>query len=217
MTRVLVTAFEPFGGETVNPSQQAVQRLAVGEALSGVELRTSYLPVVFGQAIDAMRAAVAAHDPHVVVCVGEAGGRCAVTPERFAVNLNDAPFPDSSGRRPVDEPVVADGPVAYASTLPIAEMVDAMRAAGIPAAKSSTAGNYVCNNVFYGLMHLIATEQPGLRGGFVHVPYMHEQVLHRLDAQPSLSLEQITEALRIAVQTSAAAVEQRPRDLSRAG
>jgi len=217
MTRVLVTAFEPFGGETVNPSQQAVQRLAAGAAPGGVELRTAYLPVVFGQAIDAMRAAVATHDPDVVLCVGEAGGRFAVTPERFAVNLNDAPFPDNAGRRPVDEPVVADGPVAYASTLPIAEMVAAMRAAGIPAVKSSTAGNYVCNNVFYGLMHLIATEQPELRGGFVHVPYMHEQVLHRHDAQPSLSIEQITEAVRIAMQTSAGAAGQRPRDLSRTG
>lgn len=217
MTRVLVTAFEPFGGETVNPSQQAVQRLAVGTAPVGVELRTTYLPVVFGQANDVMRAAVATHHPDVVICVGEAGGRFAVTPERFAVNLNDALFPDNAGRRPVDELIVADGPVAYASTLPVTEMVNAMRAAGIPAVKSSTAGNYVCNNLFYGLMHLIATEQPELRGGFVHVPYMHEQVLHRVDAQPSLSIEQITEAVRIAVQTSAADAGQRPHDLSRTG
>lgn len=213
MIRVLVTAFEPFGGETLNPSQQAVQRLAGGAALVGVDLRTTDLPVAFGQAIDVLRAAIAAHDPDVVLCVGEAGGRFAVTPERFAVNLNDASFPDNAGNQPVDEPIVAGGPVAYASTLPVAEMVAAMRTAGIPATKSSTAGNYVCNNVFYGLMHLIATERPGLRGGFVHVPYMHEQVLHRRDAQPSLSLEQITDALRIAVQT-AAAVGPQPRDLS---
>lgn len=203
MTRVLVTAFEPFGGETLNPSQQAVQRLAAGAALVGVELRTADLPVAFGQAVDALRAAIATHDPDVVLCVGEAGGRVAVTPERFAVNLNDASFPDNAGNQPVDEPIVRGGPVAYASTLPVAAMVEAIRAAGIPASQSSTAGNYVCNNVFYGLMHLIATERPELRGGFVHVPYMHDQVLHRRDGQPSLSIEQITEALRIAVRTTA--------------
>lgn len=217
MTRVLLTAFEPFGGETVNPSQQAVARLAAAPPPPGVELSTTSLPVVFGEAVEAMEAAVAAFEPDVVICVGEAGGRHAVTPERFAVNLNDAPFPDNGGRRPVDEPVVEGGPVAYASTLPVAAMVDAMRAAGIPAVKSSTAGNYVCNNVFYGLMHLIAREKPQLRGGFVHVPYMHEQVLDRLDAQPSLSIEMITDAVRIAVETSVAAVAAEGRDLSVVG
>lgn len=206
MIRVLVTAFEPFGGESVNPSQQAAQRLAAGPALDGVELATAFLPVVFGDAIESLRAAVATHTPDVVICVGEAGGRCAVTPERFAVNLNDAPFPDNGGQQPIDEPILAGGPVAYASTLPVAAIVEAIRAAGIPAVTSSTAGSYVCNNVFYGLMHLIATERPAMIGGFVHVPYMHEQVLTRRDGPPSLSIEVITQAIGIAVETAAAAV-----------
>ena len=206
MTRVLVTAFEPFGGETINPSQQAAQRLAQGPPIDGVELTTAFLPVVFGEAIDALKAAIARHDPELVVCVGEAGGRFAVTPERVAVNVNDAPFPDNAGRAPVDEPIVAGAPVAYLSTLPVAEIVDALRRAGIPAAKSSTAENYVCNNVFYGLMHHIATERPDLVGGFLHVPYCHEQVLNRLGPQPSMSLDMITQALRIAVETSVAAL-----------
>jgi len=206
MTRVLVTAFEPFGGETINPSQQAAQRVAQGPPIDGVELATAFLPVVFGDAIDALKAAIARHDPELVVCVGEAGGRYAVTPERVAVNVNDAPFPDNAGRAPVDEPIVAGGPVAYLSTLPVAEIVDALRRAGIPAAKSSTAENYVCNNVFYGLMHHIATDRPDLVGGFLHVPYCHEQVLNRLDPQPSMSLDMITQALRIAVETSVAAL-----------
>jgi pyroglutamyl-peptidase len=206
MTRVLVTAFEPFGGETINPSQQAAQRLAQGPPIDGVELTTAFLPVVFGDAIDALKAAIARHDPELVVCVGEAGGRFAVTPERVAVNVNDAPFPDNAGRAPVDEPIVAGGPVAYLSTLPVAEIVDALRRAGIPAAKSSTAENYVCNNVFYGLMHHIATERPDLVGGFLHVPYCHEQVLNRLDPQPSMPLDMITQALRVAVETSVAAL-----------
>lgn len=210
MTRVLVTAFEPFGGETVNPSQLAAQRLAEGPPIDGVELRTAFLPVVFGDAIDALTAAIAEHDPEVVVCVGEAGGRFAVTPERVAVNVNDAPFPDNAGRKPVDEPIVEGGPVAYLTGLPIAEIVEALHRAGIPAAKSSTAENYVCNNVFYGLMHHISTERPHVVGGFVHVPYVHEQVLGRLDPKPSLSLEQVTEAVRIAVQTAVASLRARP-------
>jgi len=206
MTRVLVTAFEPFGGEKINPSQQAAQRLLAGPPIEGVELSAAFLPVVFGEAIDALKAAIAEHDPELVVCVGEAGGRVAITPERVAVNINDAPFPDNAGRAPVDEPIVAGGPVAYLSTLPVADIVDALRQAGIPAAKSSTAENYVCNNVFYGLMHHIATERPELVGGFVHVPYVHEQVLNRVDHQPSLSLDMITQALRVTVETAVAAL-----------
>ena len=214
MTRVLLTAFEPFGGETVNPSQQAAQRVAEGPPIDGVELRTAVLPVVFGDAIEALKAAIAEHEPDLVICAGEAGGRFAVTPERVAVNVNDAPFPDNAGRAPVDEPIVEGGPVAYLSTLPVAEIVAALREAGIPAAKSSTAENYVCNNVFYGLMHHIATERPELVGGFVHVPYVHEQVINRLDARPSLSLDMVTQALRISVETSVAALRARRPEAS---
>lgn len=202
MTTVLLTGFDPFGGESTNPSQLAVQRLAAEPATPDVQIVTVTLPVVFGTAIEAMTAAVDQHEPDVVICVGEAGGRVAVTPERFAVNLDDAPFPDNAGGQPTEQTIIEDGPVAYHSTLPIADMVHAMRAAGIPAALSSSAGNYVCNNVFYGLMHLIATSRPQLVGGFVHVPYHHEQVVHRIDAQPSLSTATITDAIRIAMTTS---------------
>lgn len=202
MTRVLLTAFEPFGGEPVNPSQEAARRLAAGPGLPGVELTTAYLPVVYGDAVRALREAVEAADPEVVVCTGLAGGRYAVTPERVAINLDDAPMADNSGQAPVDTPIVPDGPVGYLSTLPVARIVQALRGAGIPAAKSSTAGHYVCNHVFYGLMHLIATERPGVLGGFVHLPFAHEQVLDRLDDVPSLALDTITEAVRICVLTS---------------
>jgi pyroglutamyl-peptidase len=208
MTRVLLSAFDPFGGESINPSEQAVRRLVDGPALDGAQLTSVFLPVVFGEAVEALKRAIAEHEPDVVICVGEAGGRFAVTPERFAINLNDAEMPDNAGRQPLEEPIVEGGPVGYVSTLPVAAMVDAMRAAGIPAQKSSTAGHYVCNNVFYGLMHYIATERPSLRGGFVHVPYMHEQVLGRLDEKPSLSIETITSAVRIAVETSVGALQQ---------
>lgn len=202
MTTVLLTGFDPFGGESTNPSQLAVQRLAAEPATPDVQIVTVTLPVVFGKAIEAITAAVDEHQPDVVICVGEAGGRVAVTPERFAVNLDNAPFPDNAGRQPTEQTIIQDAPVAYRSTLPVTDMVTAMRAAGIPAALSSSAGNYVCNNVFYGLMHLIATSRPQLVGGFVHVPYHHEQVVHRVDAQPSLSIATITDAIGIAMTTS---------------
>lgn len=207
MTRVLLTAFDPFGGETLNPAQEAVHAVCAGPAIDGVELRSVVLPVVFGTAVEALHAAVAEHEPDLVLCFGEAGGRSAVTPERFAVNLNDAPMPDNSGSQPVDEVIVVDGPVAYTSSLPVAQLVDALHAAGIPAAKSSTAGNYVCNNVFYGLMHLIATQRPALRGGFVHVPYQCEQVLTKHATPPSLPATTIAEAVRLTVQVSVAALD----------
>ncbi len=201
MTRVLLTAFEPFGGEQVNPSQLAVQRL-VAAGMTGVDLRSAFLPVVYYDARDALRAAIEQHAPDVVVCAGQAGGRFGVTPEKIAVNRNDTAMPDNAGQAPVDEPIVADGPAAYFTGLPVAAIVDALRAAAIPSEVSWTAGAYVCNHVFYSLMHLIATDHPQLQGGFVHVPYAHEQVLGRLDPQPSLALDTIVDALRITVSTT---------------
>ena len=201
MTRVLLTAFEPFGGEQVNPSQLAVQRL-VAAGMTGVELRSAFLPVVYYEARDALRAAIEQHAPDVVVCAGQAGGRFGVTPEKIAVNRNDTAMPDNAGQAPVDEPIVADGPAAYFTGLPVAAIVDALRAAAIPSEVSWTAGAYVCNHVFYSLMHLIATDHPQVQGGFVHVPYAHEQVLGRLDPQPSLALDTIVDALRITVSTT---------------
>lgn len=203
MTRILVTAFEPFGTETVNASQQALLLLPELPHAPGVELTTAVLPVEFGRAVEILQTTIGACRPDVVICVGEAGGRAMVTVERFAVNLNDAPIPDNVGHQPVEEPAVVGGPVAYATTLPAARLVETLRAAGIPASKSSTAGTYVCNHVFYGLMHHIATREPHVRGGFVHVPYLHEQVLGRSDAPPSLSLASVTEALRLVVDVSA--------------
>ena len=201
MTRVLVTAFEPFGGEQVNPSQLAVQRL-VAAGVAEVDLRSAFLPVVYYDARDALRAAIEQHAPDVVVCAGQAGGRYGVTPEKIAVNRNDTGMPDNAGQAPVDEPIVADGPAAYFTGLPVTEIVAAMRAAAIPSEVSWTAGAYVCNHVFYSLMHLIATEYPHVQGGFIHVPYAHEQVLVRPDPQPSLALDTIVDALRIAVRTT---------------
>jgi len=190
MTRVLLTGFEPFGGETTNPSWVAVQ--AVAREWSGPEqIIPVQLPVVFDDSIDR---AIAEHFPDLVISVGQAGGFATIELERVAINVQDARIPDNSGAQPIDEPVVADGPAAHFSSLPIKAAVAAVQAAGIPASVSQSAGTYTCNHVFYRLRHL------GQHGGFVHVPFSTEQ----LDGRDVVSLPQarITEAVRIVVRTA---------------
>ncbi|MFE7121872.1 pyroglutamyl-peptidase I [Streptomyces sp. NPDC057654] len=204
MTRVLLTGFEPFGGEATNPAWDAVRAVADNPP-DGVELSTACLPCVFGDAVDALRAAVERYDPELVISVGQAGGRTDVTVERVAVNIDDARIPDNTGAQPVDEPIVPGGPVAYFAALPVKACVEAVRAAGLPASVSQTAGTFVCNEVFYALMHLAATERPGLRGGFVHVPFAPGQVTDKL--QPSLPVSVTAEALRVITVTAATRTE----------
>ena len=203
MASVLMTGFAPFGGESVNPSWQAVALLgARRDDVAAVEL-----PCAFAGSLPALRRAIEEHSPELVVCVGQAGGRAEVTPERVAINLIDARIPDNAGARPVDVPVVPDGPAAYFTTLPVKACVAAIRAAGVPASVSHTAGTYVCNQVFYGLMHLLATDFPGLRGGFVHVPFSPEQVAAAGKPAPSLPVDRIAEALSILADTASKVTE----------
>jgi pyroglutamyl-peptidase len=194
---VLVTGFEPFDGRDMNPSWEAVVRLA--ESWSG-PLHTARLPCVFGAAIPTLQTAIEVYAPDLVVCVGQAGGRHTITPERVAINVDDARIPDNAGNQPVDVPVVADGPAAYFTRLPVKACVTELRSAGIPATVSQSAGTFVCNHVFYGLMHLIATRYPGLRGGFVHVPYAPQQVVD--GAAPSMSIDMISRGLALVLRTS---------------
>ncbi|MCT2590203.1 pyroglutamyl-peptidase I [Streptomyces sp. N2-109] len=191
-SRVLVTGFEPFDGEAANPSWQAV-RLLAEQPPDGVEITAVELSCVFGRSLDELRAAVREADPALVLCVGQAGGRTGLTVERVALNVDDARIPDNAGHQPVDEPIADDGPAAYFASLPVKACVAAVREAGLPAAVSQTAGTFVCNHVFYGLAHLIATERPALRGGFVHVPYATHQVVD--GAAPSMSLADIATGL----------------------
>ncbi|MGW7532844.1 pyroglutamyl-peptidase I [Amycolatopsis sp. NPDC054798] len=184
---VLLTGFAPFAGAATNPSWQAAS-LAAARRTDTVAVE---LPCEFDASLPALRAAISAHRPELVVCAGLAGGREHVTPERVAINLIDARIPDNAGAQPIDVPVVAGGPSAYFTTLPVKAAVAAIESAGLPAAVSYTAGTYVCNQVFYGLMHLIATEFPGLRGGFVHVP-----------EEARLPLDSTARALEIVVDTA---------------
>ncbi|OIK07513.1 pyroglutamyl-peptidase I [Streptomyces monashensis] len=201
MTRVLITGFAPFDGERVNPSWQAAS-LVAAEPPAGLTVTAAELPCVFGESVTALRAAVRAADPELVLCLGQAGGRPGVTVERVAVNLDDARIPDNAGHRPVDEPVVPGGPAAYFSSLPVKACVAALRTAGVPAAVSHTAGTFVCNHVAYGLAHLIATELPHVRGGFVHVPWAPEQVTD--GTAPALEPATVARGLRALLGIAAA-------------
>lgn len=203
MPRILLSGFEPFDRDTVNPSWEVAQALD-GWQVEGATVQAVQLPCVFGAALERLDAALADGErPVLVVALGLAGGRTEVTPERAALNLDDARIPDNTGQQPVDRPVVADGPAAYFSTLPIKAIVHALRSQGLPASVSNTAGTFVCNHLFYGLMHRLATRSDlqGVRGGFVHVPALPEQAA-RMPGMPSLDLATQVQALRILLHTA---------------
>ena len=190
---VLVTGFDPFGGSLVNPSWDAVHALH-GREVAGHRIVGAELPTVFGASLRRLEALLEEHRPRLVVCTGQAGGRAALSLERVAINVNDARIADNAGAKPVDTPVVADGPAAYFTTLPIKAMLQALLDAGVRAEVSQTAGTFVCNHAFYGLMHLLAAPQwRGVRGGLVHVPWLPQQ------GQPSMRLEDVVRGLEVAI------------------
>jgi len=202
--KALVTGFEPFGGEPLNPAIEAVHRLP--KRLGAVEIHTAVLPSVFGRALDSLEDAVIASDPDIVLCVGQAGGRAALSLERVAINLDDARIPDNAGQQPIDRPIVPRGPAAYFATLPIKAAAAALREASLPAIVSNTAGSFVCNHVFYGLMHLAASRGLRLRGGFLHVPYLPSQAAQQQGA-PSMALDDIARGIEIVLSVTAARTE----------
>jgi pyroglutamyl-peptidase len=186
VTRVLATGFEPFGGSTVNPSQQLVEAL-------DRDIATALLPVSYARAADALREAVRAAEPDVVICFGQADGRTGISIERFAHNLDEATTTDNDTAPGSGTPIDPGGPAAYASTLPVDELVAALRAEGIPAAPSRDAGGFLCNHVFYVLMGLLQA-RPQAIGGFVHVPLLPEQAL--LEGAASMPLETLVLAAK---------------------
>ncbi|MBI2498302.1 MAG: pyroglutamyl-peptidase I [Opitutae bacterium] len=197
MKTILLTGFEPFGGEKINPSQE-IARHWHGRRIGGHRVVGALLPCVFGAAITELKRQIRATRPVLVICTGQAGGRIDITPERVAINVDDARIADNAGRQPVDKPVAPGGPAAYWSTLPVKAIVAALQRRGIPASVSQTAGTFVCNHVFYGLMHALCSER-GVRGGFIHVPYLPEQTKR---GQPSLPLETMVEAVGVAMTTA---------------
>ena len=196
---VLLTGFEPFNGAAINPSWEAVRALD-GWSGPGFAVVARQLPCVFGTALDVLRESIAGVKPDIVIAVGQAGGRSEISLERVAINVDDASIRDNAGNQPVDTPVAADGPAAYFTTLPVKAIVKALRLRGFPSGVSQTAGTFVCNHVFYGLMHH-AVGQP-LKAGFIHVPFLPEQAADRPERPPSMALRDIVDALRIAVEVA---------------
>ena len=194
---ILLVGFEPFGGEPINPALEAARRLD-GQRLGHYQVVARELPVVRSLCLERLTVAIGEVDPEVIIALGQAGGRAEITPERVAINVDDYRIADNAGAQPVDVPVVAGGPVAYWSTLPIKAMVSAMLDAGVPAKVSNSAGTFVCNHLFYGLMHHLVLEGNTRRGGFIHVPYLPQQAA-RLGGQPSMALETIVRGLEAAL------------------
>ena len=187
MTKVLLTGFEPFGKATLNPSGEIVKQI------NGDNIVTAILPVIYAQSAERLLALIAEHNPDVVICLGQAEGRTQITPERIAINLDDARLADNEGVTRIDEPILVDGPVAYVSTLPIKEFVTAINAAGVPAAVSLSAGTFLCNHIFYVAQDALRGTK--VRSGFVHVPLMDEQA-GEFPGLPTMPLDQMVTAVR---------------------
>ena len=192
MKHLIITGFDPFGGETVNPSWEAVRRLP--DAVGNYRLTKLQIPPVFALAAEPVLAAAAAAAPAVILCVGQAGGRDAVTPERIAVNMASARIPDNRGNQPVEAPILPGAPDGIFSTVPVAAMAEAITAASLPGKISNTAGTFVCNDTLYRLLHRFAGT--AVRAGFIHVPWLPEQAK---EGAPSMELQDITAALTAAI------------------
>lgn len=173
---ILLTGFDPFGGDTTNPSSLIAQALD-GQSVAGHRVLAAQLPTAFGQSLQRLEALVRQHQPGLTLCLGQAGGRAALSLERVGINVNDARIADNQGAQPIDTPVVPGGPAAYFATLPVKAMARAVQRAGLPSEVSQTAGTFVCNHVLYGLMHMLdqGASAVGARGGFMHVPWLPEQ------------------------------------------
>lgn len=194
--KLLITGFDPFGGEKINPAWEAVKGLS--DNIDGVEVIKLQIPTVFKKSAQKLFENIDIIKPDAVICVGQAGGRFELSIERVAINLDDGRIPDNEGYQPVDVKVFEDGENAYFSTLPIKAMVEEVKKAGIPSAVSNTAGTYVCNHIMYSLLYYINKNNLPIRGGFVHVPYITEQVLDKKNT-PYMDLNSITKGLEACI------------------
>jgi pyroglutamyl-peptidase len=193
---VLVTGFEPFGGEDVNPSWEICGQLP--KRIGRARIETVRVPTRFHLAIDVAAREIARLEPAIVLCLGQAGGRAAVSVERAAINVDDARIADNAGAQPVDEPIAPAGPAAYLATVPIKAMAAAIRASGVPAEVSNTAGTFVCNHLLYGVLHFLATSGRTARAGFIHVPWLESQAVLR-PGEPAMALATMVRAVEAAV------------------
>ena len=194
--KVLITGFDPFGGESINPAWEAVK--AMENTIDGIEVIKLQIPTVFRKSAEKLFAGIDEHKPDAVICVGQAGGRYDMSVERVAINMDDGRIPDNEGYQPIDTPVYEDGENAYFATLPIKGIVEEIKSAKIPASVSNTAGTYVCNHIMYSLLYYISKNNLNIKGGFIHVPYITEQVVDKKN-MPYMEVSTITKALESAV------------------
>ncbi|RKD32248.1 pyroglutamyl-peptidase I [Thermohalobacter berrensis] len=197
--KVLITGFDPFGGEKINPAWEAVKKL--DDNIAGAKIIKKQIPTVFKKSIDILEKTIEDEKPDIAICVGQAGGRYNITVERVAINIDDARIEDNENNQPIDEPIYEDGENAYFSNLPIKAMVKEMRENNIPASVSNTAGTFVCNHIMYGLLYLINKKYSNIRGGFIHVPFIPEQVIEKKNA-PSMALDDIAKGLHFAIKAA---------------
>ncbi|MCQ8211997.1 pyroglutamyl-peptidase I [Cetobacterium somerae] len=195
--KVLITGFDPFGGESINPAWEAVK--AMKDSIDGIEVIKLQIPTVFKKSAEKLFAGIEEHKPDAVICIGQAGGRYDMSVERVAINMDDGRIPDNEGYQPIDTPVYEDGENAYFATLPIKGIVEEIKSAKIPASVSNTAGTYVCNHIMYSLLYYISKNNLNIKGGFIHVPYITEQVVDKKN-MPYMEVTTITKALECAIQ-----------------
>ena len=200
--KVLITGFDPFGGDKINPAYEAVKLIPA--KVAGADVVKEELPTVFGKCAVVLESLIEKHQPDAVLCIGQAGGRSNITVEKVAINLAEARIPDNENNQPSDQPIVDGGPPAYFTTLPIKAMVKTINNNGIPAGVSYTAGTFVCNDIMYRLLHMCAQKYPKIRGGFIHVPFDTAQVIERPVGTPSMPVATIAEGLEYAIEAIAA-------------
>lgn len=209
--KILVTGFDPFGGEKVNPALEAVKSLP--SEIHGAEIHWVEIPTVFYRSAEVLEAEIVRFQPDAVLCIGQAGGRASLTPERVAINQDDARIPDNQGNQPVDTPIRLDGQAAYFSTLPIKAMVQAIKEEGLPATVSNTAGTFVCNHLMYQALYLADKKFANMRAGFMHIPYMTEQVINKSNTA-FMNLTDIVRGIEAAI---GAIVDYKDKDIKLVG
>lgn len=196
--KILVTGFEPFNGEKINPSLETINLLP--KTINGVQIETLALPTVFWESTQLLSQTLEILEPDVLLSIGQAGGRAAITVERVAINQDDAVIPDNKGQQPIDQTIQEDGEPAYFSSLPIKAITAAIQEAGLPAAVSNTAGTYVCNHIMYQGLYQASRFYPQMKSGFIHIPFIKEQVVDK-PGMPALTLEEIVRGIEIALET----------------
>ncbi|WP_172925614.1 pyroglutamyl-peptidase I [Streptococcus sp. 1343] len=209
--KILVTGFNPFGGEKINPALEAVKLLP--SEINGAEVRWVEIPTVFYKSSEVLEAEILRYQPDAVLCIGQAGGRTGLTPERVAINQDDARIPDNEGNQPIDTPIRIDGASAYFSSLPVKAMVQAIKKQGLPAVVSNSAGTFVCNHLMYQALYLVDKKFPNMRAGFMHIPYMMEQVVNKPNTA-GMSLCDIVRGIEVAIE---AIVDYKDKDLQLVG